>query len=82
MATQPKTDDRGGEANVKTEKQLRHRAKRALKKADRFWRLSERATDETFRELRGTQAKEQSALAAEGTRQADEMQQKAFEKIE
>jgi hypothetical protein len=81
MATQPRPDDRGGEADI-TEKQLRYRAKRALKKADRFWRLSERATNETFRELRGARAKEQSAVAAEAARKADEMRQKSREKTE
>ena len=64
MATQSKPEAAGGEADIKTEKQLRHREKRALKKADRFWRRSERVTDETFRELRRTQAREQSALSS------------------
>jgi len=82
MATQPKSGQRGGDAKIETEKHHRNRAKRALKKADRFWRLAETATSGSFRELRMTQAKEQSALAAEATGQADEMRQKTPEKME
>jgi hypothetical protein len=44
--------------------------------------ITERATNETFRELRGAQAKEQSAVAVESARKADEMRQKSREKKE
>jgi hypothetical protein len=63
-----------------SEKQLHRAAKSALKRADRFWRLAEKARSENYREQHMKQAKAASELAAEKTRQAHDIRTKAHEK--
>jgi hypothetical protein len=63
-----------------SEKQLHAVAKTALKKADRFWRLAEKAPTENYREHHMKQARAASEVAAEKTRQAHEIRSKANEK--
>jgi hypothetical protein len=63
-----------------SEKQLHAVAKTALKKADRFWRLAEKAPTENYREHHMKQARAASEVAAEKTRQAHEIRTKANEK--
>jgi hypothetical protein len=58
------------------EQQTRKAAKAALKKADRFWRLAEKAPNESYREQHMKQAKDASTVSAEKTRQADEIRAK------
>jgi len=58
-------------------KQLHAAAKTALKKADRFWRLAEKALSENYREHHMKQARTASEVAAEKTRQAHEIRPKA-----
>jgi hypothetical protein len=58
-------------------KQLHTVAKTALKKADRFWRLAEKAPSENYREHHMKQARAASEVAAEKTRQAHEIRPKA-----
>jgi hypothetical protein len=65
-----------------SEKQLHAVAKTALKKADRHWRLVEKGPSEHYREHHMTAAREQSAAAAEATRQAIEIRAKARAKTE
>jgi hypothetical protein len=59
---------------------FRKAAKAALKKADRFWRLAEKATSENYREHHMKQAKDASTVSAEKTRQANEIRAKGREK--
>jgi hypothetical protein len=55
------------------EKQLRKAAEAALKRADRFWRLVEKAPSENYREHHMKQAKDASTVSADKTRQANEI---------
>jgi hypothetical protein len=50
MAMERKGDDIEGGTKNTSEKQLRAAAKAALKKADRFWRLVEKAPSENYRD--------------------------------
>jgi len=81
MAMKRKRDDLK-EVGTKrsSEKQLHAVAKTALKKADRFWRLAEKAPTENYREHHMKQARAASEVAAEKTRQAHEIRTKANEK--
>ena len=56
-----------------SEQEIRKAAKAALKKADRFWRLAEKAPSENYREHHIKQAKDASTVSAEKTRQANEI---------
>ena len=82
MAMEHNSDDVEGATKNASEKQLHTAAKVALKKADRFWRLVEKAPSESYRELHTKQAKEASTVSAEKTRQANEIQAKAHETTE
>jgi hypothetical protein len=82
MAMEHKSDDVEDGTKNASEKQLRAAANAALKKADRFWRLVEKAPSESYREHHMKQAREASTVSAEKTRQADEVRAKAHEKTE
>jgi hypothetical protein len=82
MAKEGKTDDEKVESKDASERQLRTRAKKALKKADRFWRLTQGVPSEIFKEQRMKQARNASEAAAEATRQANEVRAKAHEKTD
>ena len=58
------------EAGTKSasERQLRAAAKAALRKADRFWRLAQKASSESYKEHRTKQASDASEMAADKTR--------------
>jgi hypothetical protein len=71
MAIKPKSNE--AEPEQLSEQQLRKAAKAALKKADRFWRLVEKAPSENYRERHMKQARDASTLSAEKTRQANEI---------
>ena len=74
MAMKHKRDDLEEVRTKKASpKQLCAVAKAALKKADRFWRLVEKAPSEHYREHHMKQAKDASAVSAEKTRQANEI---------
>jgi hypothetical protein len=64
-----------------TEKQLRAAARAALKKADRFWRLAEKAPNENYREYHMKQARVASEVATEKTRQAYDIRTTVHEKV-
>jgi hypothetical protein len=80
MAMKPKSDDLEVAPEHLSEQEIRKAAKAALKKADRFWRLAEKAPSENYREHHMTQARAASEVAAEKTRQAHEIRTKAHEK--
>jgi hypothetical protein len=80
MAMKPKSDDAAPEH--RSEQHIRKAAKAALKKADRFWRLVEKAPSENYREHHMKQAREASTASAEKMRQANEIRAKAHEKTE
>jgi hypothetical protein len=82
MAMERKGDDIEGGTKNASEKQLRAAAKAALKKADRFWRLVEKAPSENYREHHMKQAREASTASAEKVRQANEIRAEAHEKTE
>jgi hypothetical protein len=71
MAMEPKSNEAAPEHL--SEQQLRRAANAALKKADRFWRLVEKAPSENYRERHMQQAKDASTVSAEKTRQANEI---------
>jgi hypothetical protein len=71
MAMKPKSNE--AEPEHLSERQLRKAAKAVLKKADRFWRLAEKAPSENYREHHMKQAKDASTVSAEKTRQANEI---------
>ena len=73
MAMKPKSTDLEVAPEHLSEQQTRKAAKAALKKADRFWRLVEKAPSENYREHQIKQAREASTVSAEKTRQANEM---------
>ena len=54
-------------------------AKAALRKADRFWRLAQKASSESYKEHRAKQAMDASEIAADKTRQANELRAKGHE---
>jgi hypothetical protein len=76
MAMKPKSNDLEAAPEHQFEQQTRKAAKAALKKADRFWRLAEKAPNESYREHHMKQAKDASTVSAEKTRQADEIRAK------
>jgi hypothetical protein len=47
-----KSDDLEGGTKSVSERQLRTAAKAALRKADRFWRLAQKASSENYKEQR------------------------------
>jgi hypothetical protein len=71
MAMNPKSNDLEAAPEHPSEPQIRKAAKAALKKADRFWRLAEKAPSENNREHHMKQAKDASTVSAEKTRQAN-----------
>ena len=74
-----KSDDPKAETKIVSERQLREAAKAALRKADRFWRLAQKASSESYKEHRAKQAMDASELAADKTRQANELRAKGHE---
>ena len=75
-----KSDDLEAGTKSASERQLRAAAKAALRKADRFWRLAQRASSsESYREHRMKQARDASEIAADKTRQANEIRAKAHQ---
>jgi hypothetical protein len=68
MAMKPKSEA----LEHPSEQQIRRAARAALKKADRFWRLAEKAPSENYREHQMKRAKDASTVSAEKTRQANE----------
>ena len=73
-----KSDDLEAGTKSASERQLRAAAKTALRKADRFWRLAQKASSESYKEHRTKQASDASEMAAE-TRQANELRAKAHQ---
>jgi hypothetical protein len=73
MAMKPKSNDLEAASEHPSEQQLRKAAKAALKKADRFWRMAEKAPSENYRDHRMKQAKDASTVSAEKTREANEI---------
>jgi hypothetical protein len=59
------------ETQVKSEKKLRYKARCALKKADRYWRLVQKGTSESYKRYYGKLANEASKTSAELLRRAD-----------
>jgi hypothetical protein len=53
-----------GNSRITRRQQTRKAAKAALKKADRFWRLAEKALSENYREHHMKQAKDASTVSA------------------
>ena len=74
-----KSDDLEAGAKSASEGQLRAAEKAALRKADRFWRLAQKASSESYKEHRAKQARDASEMAADKTRQANELQAKAHQ---
>ena len=74
-----KSDELEVETKSASERQLRSAAKVAVKKADRFWRLAQKASSESYREHWVKQARDASEIAADKARQADELRAKAHE---
>ena len=68
-----KSDDPKAGTKIVSERQLCLAAKAALRKADRFWRLAQKASSESYKEHRAKQAMDASDLAADKTRQANEL---------
>ena len=75
-----KSDDLEAGAKSASKGQLRAAAKAAVKKVDRFWRLARKASSESYREHWVKQARDASEIAADKTRQADELRAKAHER--
>jgi hypothetical protein len=76
MAMKPKSKDLEVAPEHPSEQQSRKATKAALKKADRYWRLAEKAPSENYREHHMKQAKDASTVSAEKTRQANEIRAK------
>jgi hypothetical protein len=76
MPMKPKSDDLEVTPEHLSEKQLRAAAKGALKRADRSWRLVEKAPSENYREHHMKQASDAATVSAEKTRQANEIRAK------
>ena len=74
-----KSDDVEAGAKSVSEMQLRAAAKTALRKADRFWRLAQKASSESYKERCAEQARAASEMAADKTRQANELRAKAHQ---
>ena len=74
-----KSDDPKAGTKIVSERQLRAAAKAALRKADRFWRLAQNASSESYKEHRAKQAMDASELAADKTRRANELRAKGHE---
>ena len=75
-----KSDDPKAGTEIVSERQLRAAAKAALRKADRFWRLAQGASSsESYKAHREKQAMDASELAADKTRQANELRAKGHE---
>ena len=72
MAMKPKGTQLEVAPEHPSEQQSRKAAKAALKKADRYWRLAEKAPSENYREHHMKRAKDASTVSAEKTRQANE----------
>jgi hypothetical protein len=72
MAMKPKSEA----LEHPSEQQIRRAARAALKKADRFWRLAEKAPSENYREHQMKRAKDASTVSAEKTRQANKRRMK------
>jgi hypothetical protein len=73
MAMKPKSNELEVAPEHLSEKQLRKAAEAALKRADRLWRLAEKAPSENYRERHMKQAKDASTISAEKTHQANEI---------
>ena len=74
-----KSDDPKAGTKIVSERQFRAGAKAALRKADRFWRLAQKTSSESYKEHRAKQAMDASELAADKTRQANELRAKGHE---
>jgi hypothetical protein len=74
-----KSDDLEAGTKSASERQLRSAAKVALRKADRFWRLAQKASSENYKEHRTKQASDASEMAADKTRQTKELRAKAHQ---
>ena len=74
-----KSDDLEAGTKSASERQLRAAAKAALRKADRFWRLAQKASSESYKEHRTKQASDASEMAADKIRQANELRAKAHQ---
>jgi hypothetical protein len=74
-----KSDDLEAGTKSASERQLRAAAKVALRKADRFWRLAQKNSSESYKEHRTKQASDASEMAADKTRQANELRAKAHQ---
>jgi hypothetical protein len=74
-----KSDDPKAGTKIVSERQFRAAAKAALRKADRFWRLAQKASSKSYKEHRAKQARDASEIAADKTRQANELRAKAQE---
>jgi hypothetical protein len=74
-----KSDDLEAETKSASERQLRAAAKATLRKADRFWRLAQKASSESYKEHRIKQASDASEIAADKTRQANELRAKSHQ---
>ena len=74
-----KSSDPKAGTKIVSERQFRAGAKAALRKADRFWRLAQKASSESYKEHRAKQASDASEIAADKTRQANELRAKAHE---
>ena len=74
-----KSDDVEAGTKSASERRLRAAAKTALRKADRFWQLVQKASSESYKEHHAKQARAASEMAADKTRQANELRAKAHE---
>ena len=74
-----KSSDPKAGTKIVSERQFRAGAKAALRKADRFWRLAQKASSESYKEHRAKQAMDASEIAADKTRQANELRAKGHE---
>ena len=74
-----KSDDVEAGTKSASERRLRAAAKTALRRADRFWRLAQKASSESYKEHRAKQARDASEIAADKTRQANELRAKAHQ---
>jgi hypothetical protein len=79
MAMKRKSDEVEVGTKSASERQLRMVAKVAVRKADRFWRLAQKVSSESYREHSAKQARDASEIAADKTRQADQLRAKAHE---
>ena len=74
-----KSDDVEAGTKSASERRLRAAAKTALRKADRFWRLAQKASSESYKAHHAEQARAASEMAADKTRQANELRAKAHQ---